>query len=101
MDAQTTNESATRRFLRMARGEFIGLPVEIVESTDPTLQSVKGTVVDETLNMFQLELVDGGRTLQVAKANNVFEFPDGDGTPVRIPGDRIQYRPEDRIKRVR
>lgn len=94
-------ESATTRFFRVARGELIGLPVEVVESTDSTIEGVRGVVRDETLNTFLVEREADGRTIHVAKPNNVFAFPDLDGTTVRIPGDRIRFRPEDRIKRVR
>ena len=92
-------ESATSRFLRLARGELIGLPVEVVEAPDPTLVGIKGLVVDETLNTFLVEREDG-RTVHVAKANSVFAFED-EGEAVRIPGDRVRFRPEDRIKKVR
>lgn len=93
------NESAIGRFLRVARGELIGLPVRVAESTDPTLVGVEGVVVDETLNTFLVQREDG-KQLHVAKSNSVFDFLD-EGEPVRIPGDRIRFRPEDRIKRVR
>ena len=95
-----TTESAITRFLRLARGELIGLPVRVVQSTDPTLVGVEGVVVDETLNTFLVERDGGAKPLHVAKANSVFDFAD-EGGPVRIPGDRIRFRPEDRIKRVR
>lgn len=94
------NQSATSRFLRLARGELIGLPVEVVESTDPTLVGIRGVVRDETLNTFLVERQDG-KPVHVAKANSTFAFPDEEGEAVRIPGDRIRFRPEDRIKRVR
>lgn len=95
-------ESATTRFLRLARGELIGLPVEVLESTDPTLVGVRGLVVDETLNTFLVEREPDGRPVHVAKANSVFSFlEEGGDEPVRIPGDRIRFRPEDRIKKVR
>ncbi|MGH9896992.1 MAG: ribonuclease P component 1 family protein [bacterium] len=95
-------ESATSRFLRLARGELNGLPVEVLESTDPTLVGVRGLVVDETLNTFLVEREPDQRPIHVAKANSIFSFWDDQaGEPVRIPGDRIRFRPEDRIKKVR
>lgn len=99
MAAELNRESATSRFLRLARGELIGLPVEVVESTDPTLVGIQGKVVDETLNTFLVERGDG-RRVHVAKSNSVFAFDD-EGERVRIPGDRVRFRPEDRIKKVR
>jgi len=95
-----SNESAIGRFLRVARGELIGLPVRVAESTDPTLVGVEGVVLDETLNTFLVQRGDG-KQVHVAKSNNIFDFLDEGGEPVRIPGDRIRFRPEDRIKRVR
>lgn len=95
------NESAVSRFLRLARGELIGLPIEVVESTDPTIRGVRGVVLDETLNTFLVDREGHDAPVHVAKANSVFAFLDDDGETVRIPGDRIRFRPEDRIKRVR
>lgn len=100
MTKPPAHESAISRFLRLARGELIGLPVEVVESSDPTLVGVRGTVVDETLNTFLIERTEGQRPVHVAKANSVFAFQE-DGEAIRIPGDRVRFRPEDRIKRVR
>lgn len=94
-------QSATTRFLRVARGELIGLPVEVVESTDPTLKGLRGHVLDETLNTLRVQREGDGKTVFVAKANNVFAFQDEEGVLVRVPGERILFRPEDRIKKVR
>ena len=83
--------------LRMARGELIGLALEVLESTDPTLVGVVGTVVDETLGTLRIRRPDRSE-VTVAKTPCVFAF----GTErVRIPGARIRYRPEDRTKKVR
>ena len=60
---------------------------------------LQGVLVDETLNTLVLRAEDG-RTRRVAKAHTVFALATGQGR-VSIPGDRIRFRPEDRIKKVR
>lgn len=93
-------ESATGRFLRLARGELIGRHVRVLESSDPTLIGVEGRIVDETLNTFVVERAGESRPVFVAKSISVFGFEE-DGELIRIPGDRVRFRPEDRIKKVR
>jgi ribonuclease P protein subunit POP4 len=73
--------------------------VEVLEAPDPTLVGVAGTIVDETLNTIVLRAQDG-RNRRVAKALTVFALHTEAGR-VRIEGDRIRFRPEDRIKKVR
>lgn len=73
--------------------EFIGLPIRVTEATDPTLQGVEGTVIDETQNTF---VIRNDRKKQVPKRHVVFEI---DGVEIR--GDDIAYRPEDRIRKIK
>ncbi len=80
--------------------ELIGLWAEVEESSNRDLQGLRGAVVDETRNMLVLE---DEREKKVAKAGNVFVF-DLDGEErvrvrVRVSGDLLVSRPEDRIKR--
>ncbi len=80
--------------------ELIGLRAEVEESSNKDLQGLRGAVVDETRNMLVLE---DEREKKVAKAGNVFVF-DLDGEErvrvrVRVSGDLLVSRPEDRIKR--
>ncbi len=80
--------------------ELIGLRAEVEESSNRDLQGLRGAVVDETRNMLVLE---DEREKKVAKAGNVFVF-DLDGEErvrvrVRVSGDLLVSRPEDRIKR--
>ncbi|HLE46940.1 MAG TPA: ribonuclease P protein subunit, partial [Candidatus Thermoplasmatota archaeon] len=85
--------------LRDLRGEFLGKPAEILDAPDPTLVGKSGTIVDESLNTLVLKTADR-RTLRVAKAHTVFAIDMGNGR-VTVRGDRIRFRPEDRIKKVR
>ena len=73
--------------------------MEVLEAPDPTLVGVVGLCVDETLNTLVLRVQDG-RVRRVAKAHTVFALVTDQGR-VSIPGDRIRFRPEDRIKKVR
>lgn len=66
---------------------------------DPTHVGLKGVLVDETLNTLVLRSSDG-TTRRIAKAHALFAITTEDG-PVAVPGDRIRFRPEDRIKKVR
>ena len=56
------------------RGEWIGKEVEVISAATPSLNGVKGTVVDETKNLLVLETSKGEKTLvmlggdQVAKS---------------------------------
>lgn len=71
----------------------------MLESPDPGLVGTTGTLVDETFNTLVLR-GDDGRDRTVAKAHAVFAVDTGSRT-VRVEGDRIRFRPEDRIKKVR
>ena len=80
------------------RRQFIGLDVEVCASTCPTQVGMRGRVVDETKNTLTIE-VDGVERM-VAKAGCEFRFEEGPRTHL-VSGDDINFRPEDRIKRVR
>ncbi len=80
----------------LARHEFIGRPVRIASSTDPTLVGRNGVVVDESRNMLVIE--SDGKEIRVAKDVVTLAFED---YGFMIEGRRIRYRPEDRIKKVR
>jgi RNase P/RNase MRP subunit p29 len=73
--------------------------VEVLDAPDSTLVGLNGTVVDETLNTLVLRVQDG-RARRVAKAHTVFALHTEAGR-VALDGDRIRFRPEDRIKKVR
>ncbi|MBW3583156.1 MAG: ribonuclease P protein subunit [Euryarchaeota archaeon] len=79
-------------------GEFLGKELTVVESTDPGLVGLQGEVLDETMRTFVVRAASG-KVVRVPKAVATFRI--SDGRPVRIEGHRIQYRPEDRIKKVR
>jgi len=43
----------------MMKEEFIGMKVRIEKCTDPSLQGMEGTVIDETKNMMIIESREG------------------------------------------
>lgn len=82
-----------------ARDELIGLTVKVVASADKGLLGFAGIVVDETLQTLTVRRPDG-RESRIGKVGNTFEFTTLAG-PVRIEGAAIEFRPEDRTKKVR
>jgi len=82
----------------LKRHELIGLKVEILSSTHPGYIGMSGRVVDETKRMLVIEIA--GADKKVPKAGCVFEFDDA-GRKERVEGSEIEFRPEDRVKRVK
>jgi len=82
----------------LKRHELIGLEVEIVSSTHQGYVGIRGRVVDETRRMFVIE--SAGAEKKIPKGSCVFEFVDG-GQRERVKGAEIEFRPEDRVKRVK
>jgi len=82
----------------IARHELIGLAVRVAEGPDKGLKGLAGRVVDESRNTLTIE-ADANEKV-VPKAGFVFSFrlPQEDKW-VRVDGDVIVARPEDRIKK--
>ncbi len=83
----------------VAKGELIGLPVRVVGSSDPTLVGLSGIVVDETLRTLVVRRPDG-RESRLGKRESAFEFTTERGA-VRVVGAGIEFRSEDRTKKVK
>ncbi|HEX9677386.1 ribonuclease P protein component 1 [Nitrososphaera sp.] len=78
--------------------ELIGLGTMVVESTDPTLAGIRGTIVFETKNTITIRT--GGKTKQIAKAaakKIEIAIPTG---ACFISGSSLIARPEDRVSRL-
>lgn len=80
------------------RREFMGLEVEVLESTCREYVGLHGRVVDETRNMLTIEV--GGKEKRLPKECCKFRFFEGPRTHI-VSGKDIRFRPEDRIKKVR
>jgi len=82
----------------LARDELIGLKVKILECTDPEWNGCNGLIIDETKNTFHIQTEHGIK--KIAKKTATFEFTQ-EGERIIIKGEKIAFRPEDRIKKVR
>lgn len=77
--------------------EFIGLDVEVIESTNMNYLGIKGKVIDETYNMIIVSY--GDNTKKIPKKSCVFKFKSKKKSEIKIDGSDIIGRPEDRIKK--
>ena len=82
----------------IVRHELIGLHVKVVDSRDPSNVGVGGRVIDETRNTLIIEKEDGS-TKTLVKENCVFSFEYEPGKRVKVDGNLLVARPEDRIKK--
>lgn len=81
----------------LLKHELIGLKVEVAGSENKSQIGLEGKVVDETRNTIKIETKKGIKT--VKKENTVFTFTLDNGKKVKIRGDIIVAKPEDRIKK--
>ena len=81
----------------LVRHELVGLPVKIVESTNPRNVGTEGRVVDETRNTIIIETEKGRKSFVKEQCTFSFELPSGEA--VRVDGRVLVARPEDRIKK--
>ncbi|QQG39868.1 MAG: ribonuclease P protein component 1 [Candidatus Aenigmatarchaeota archaeon] len=77
--------------------ELIGLKVKVVEADNKAQKGIEGRVVDETKGSLVVETQRGEK--KVDKKGRTFAFTIPSGKRVRVDGNVIAYRPEDRIKR--
>ncbi len=77
---------------------FIGLEVEIVNSSQRALVGLKGTITDETKNLIVIEA--NGKEAKIPKVSSTFRFTTENGEKVDVPGKEIAFRPHERPKKV-
>jgi len=78
---------------KITRRELIGLNIEVVEAKNTALVGLKGKVIDETRNIFTLD-----NHKQIIKDQVVLDITGGN-KKIRIEGERLVGRPEERIKK--
>lgn len=78
---------------------FIGLEVEIVNSSQRNIIGFKGKIVDETKNLIVVE-TSGGEEKKIPKISSTFRFTTEDNRQVDIIGKNITFRPHERPKKV-
>ncbi len=81
----------------LLKHELVGLETHFVASTAPGHVSKRGKIVAESREMIQLDTVDGD--ILLPKNVCVFEIKLPDGDVLRIDGDLLRGRPEDRLKK--
>ncbi|MCE4614750.1 MAG: ribonuclease P protein subunit [Desulfurococcales archaeon] len=81
----------------IVKQELIGLPVKIVRHSNRQLENIEGIVLWETKNMLWIKRQDD-RVVKVFKSSGVFMFRLPDNTWVKVTGELINHRPEDRVK---
>ena len=91
--------------------ELIGLELKVVDSSNPSLIGLCGTVIDETKKTLLIEVLEKDLSSNqndfnfiykeklIQKDVSVFQFKVPDGTIVEIDGKILLNRPEDRIKK--
>ena len=80
---------------------LIGLETEIISSTDPSLENIKGIVVDETARTLKIYSPDDNKIRIVSKIGTVFKFKIPETMEeIIVMGDRLLGRPGQRIKKV-
>ena len=77
--------------------ELIGLKCEVIKSTNPLQVGIKGEIVDETYHMLIIR-TERGRKM-VMKKGAKFNV-NLNGKDFVVVGDRISYRPHERIKKL-
>ena len=76
--------------------ELIGLDVQVCESSNKANVCIGGKIVDETKNMIVIKV--GDMTKKIPKKDNTFIFFIPNGQRVKVKGEKLIARPEDRIK---
>ncbi|MEM5820480.1 MAG: ribonuclease P protein subunit [Candidatus Aenigmatarchaeota archaeon] len=87
-----------RNEYNLVRHELIGLKVKILDSKNKSLKKIKGIVVDETYNTIIIEKKNKKRKV-VPKKSTIFLFELDNNKKVKVLGDILIGRPEDRIKK--
>ena len=78
--------------------ELIGLNMRVYSSTNPNMIGLEGKVVDETRNMIIMEDAHSIEK-KVPKSHSEFVFTLPDEKCVKVRGDLLAIRPEDRIRK--
>ena len=78
------------------RHELIGLNVRVLDALNPTVNGLRGTIVDETRNTLTIENAKG--TSMIPKEIATFRLALPTGILVDVDGDRLVSRPENRLK---
>jgi ribonuclease P protein subunit POP4 len=79
--------------------EIIGLNAKIIDSTDPTLKDLDGTIIFETKNTISIKMRNSTIKQIAKKSAKKIELETSSGVCF-ISGSSMIARPEDRISRL-
>jgi len=77
------------------RHELIGLPVVVVKASNPRHRGIRGTIIDETKNIFKINTESGSK--MIPKHLSTFRLLLPDGTTVDVNGSVLVMQPEKRV----
>jgi len=80
----------------ITRGELIGREVTVYEAKNPSMNNMNGKIVDETRNTIRIQTKKGIKT--VMKKTVTLDIV-SEGKKIRIQGEKIVGKPEERIKK--
>ncbi|MFZ3078031.1 MAG: ribonuclease P protein component 1 [Candidatus Aenigmatarchaeota archaeon] len=78
------------------RHELIGLECAVLKSGNAKQEGISGIIVDETRNT--IAIMKNGKAAKIAKAGAEFVFALPDGKKVKVSGQLLVARPENRIR---
>ena len=81
----------------IVRCELIGLESQIVQSRNSDYLGIRGRIINETRKTFTI--LQGEKKKMVIKSSSVFKFTFSDGTIIKINGELLVGRPEERLKK--
>jgi ribonuclease P protein subunit POP4 len=81
----------------LVKHELIGLAVKVVKSENSSQEGMEGEVVDETKNM--LVIRSKGAEKKVFKGQSSFIFTLPNSEKIRVNGELLVGRSEDRLKK--
>ncbi len=81
----------------ITRHELIGLEATILDSKDPNMQNLTGTIINETQKTLTIKTEK--KTITTAKKDNTYKITLKEKTQLKINGKLLHGRPEDRIKK--
>jgi ribonuclease P protein subunit POP4 len=80
----------------VAKNEFIGLAVKVHDAKNKSLIGIEGKIIDETKNTFKIRT--NKKTKIVMKKDVTIDLKIDDNK-IRINGEKLVGRPEERIKK--
>jgi len=81
----------------IVRHELTGLTTHVFESKDPNLVCRSGVILGESKEMIRLDTKNG--EVSIPKSICVFDITLPNGAIVRVDGNVLRGRPEDRMKK--